>query len=244
MYIAANLPEDFGPLEAIKRANFPFNKKLIDFIESIAKLQERTGLTVPETLGYIENQLIFVGRTPNKTGVRKRVSFRIKTDNVKVQNLYARSDMKHKYFTIELCRLLIALSEVYNTSINNMCYMISSLGPVQTAHEYVNVHDINYQPVQQPIMPHQIMQPVAQYQPIQEPVVHMPQPVTQPVQPTVAQPTTVTEPKKVKPRIKTKPPVDVDDLAARAEKLSQGLKETVTDPGTKVTTNRLLDDFL
>ena len=78
MYIQANLPEDFGALEKIKRDNYPFNKALEHFIKNLGSLHKRLGLDFYDTLGYIESQLIFIGVEPRIDNTKSAVSIRIK----------------------------------------------------------------------------------------------------------------------------------------------------------------------
>ena len=275
MYIQASLPETFGPLKAIQKANYPFNHKMVEFVEGLAKLQKRTGYSTTELLGFIENRLIFVGRTPKKSDVKARVNFRIKTDSPLVREFYENSSLSNKYLTIEICRLLISLSEIYNDSMNNMCYMIANLEkPSPQPEAYVDMREFQFQqpyiqmPMQMPGMqmpmqampgmqaPMQAPMPAVQapMQAVQAPMqAPMQAPVQTPVSAPVSAPevtSTVDDEKleAVKSKIKIKPkakkPVDVDSLSERAKRLSEGLKETVTDPGTTITTNPLLDDFL
>lgn len=260
MYIQASLPESFGPLKAIQKANYPFNHKMVEFVEGLAKLQKRTGYSTTELLGFIENRLIFVGRTPNKSGVKARVNFRIKTDSPLVREFYENSSLSNKYLTIEICRLLISLSEIYNDSMNNMCYMIANLErPTPQPEAYVDMREFQFQqpymqmpmqgmPMPMPGMPG-MQAPMSA--PMSAPMQAVQAPVFAPVSAPVSAPevtSTVDDEKleavKSKIKIKPKKPVDVDSLSERAKRLSEGLKETVTDPGTTIQTNPLLDDFL
>lgn len=262
MYIQASLPESFGPLKAIQKANYPFNHKMVEFVEGLAKLQKRTGYSTTELLGFIENRLIFVGRTPNKSGVKARVNFRIKTDSPLVREFYENSSLSNKYLTIEICRLLISLSEIYNDSMNNMCYMIANLErPTPQPEAYVDMREFQFQqpymqmpmqgmPMPMPGMPG-MQAPIQGMPGMQAPMQAVQAPVAAPVSAPVSAPevtSTVDDEKleavKSKIKIKPKKPVDVDSLSERAKRLSEGLKETVTDPGTTIQTNPLLDDFL
>lgn len=127
MHLTANLPADFGGLEAIKRDNFPFNQLFPEFIVSVALLRRSTGYSVTDVIGYIEDELVYIGQAPVKSPVRKPVSFRIKTSDSDIIDFYAHADGLKKHTTIRLVKLLLNLSEIYGTSMPHMIYMINKL---------------------------------------------------------------------------------------------------------------------
>lgn len=285
MYIQANLPEDYGAFKAIQRQNFPFNKSFEHFIITLSNLQDALGYDIYDTIGFVESNLVFIGVEPRKDNTKMCTSFRFKTFDSTIINFYEKSPLNNKLTTILICRLIISLSEVYNTSLNNMSYLLRKLqSEIQTPIQYPNLQQT--QPIQyihtQPIVPTQMQQ---------LPVSEVPQvPVTSvtpdsafmsvseshseiiPVETSEVNSTSEsseslpqikTTKKLVEPRSTSKrvseskkttteapfaKPVatspDVDALSKRASKLAKKIEETKAKPGTNITTNPLLADFL
>lgn len=287
MYIQANLPEDYGAFKAIQRQNFPFNKSFEHFIITLSNLQDALGYDIYDTIGFVESNLVFIGVEPRKDNTKMCTSFRFKTFDSTIINFYEKSPLNNKLTTILICRLIISLSEVYNTSLNNMSYLLRKLqSEIQTPIQYPNLQQT--QPLQ-----YAHPQPVAVVPtPMQQlPVSEVPQaPVTSvtpvseftsvsesyseeiPVETSEVNRTsesseslpqikttkklveqrstskrvseskkTITEAPFAKP-VATSP--DVDALSKRASKLAKKIEETKAKPGTNITTNPLLADFL
>lgn len=285
MYIQANLPEDYGAFKAIQRQNFPFNKSFEHFIITLSNLQDALGYDIYDTIGFVESNLVFIGVEPRKDNTKMCTSFRFKTFDSTIINFYEKSPLNNKLTTILICRLIISLSEVYNTSLNNMSYLLRKLqSEIQTPIQYPNLQQT--QPIQ-----YVHTQPIAQTQMQQLPVSEVPQaPVTSvtpasafmsvseshseiiPVETSEVNSTSEsseslpqikTTKKLVEPRSTSKrvseskkttteapfaKPVatspDVDALSKRASKLAKKIEETKAKPGTNITTNPLLADFL
>lgn len=287
MYIQANLPEDYGAFKAIQRQNFPFNKSFEHFIITLSNLQDALGYDIYDTIGFVESNLVFIGVEPRKDNTKMCTSFRFKTFDSTIINFYEKSPLNNKLTTILICRLIISLSEVYNTSLNNMSYLLRKLqSEIQTPIQYPNLQQT--QPLQ-----YAHPQPVAVVPtPMQQlPVSEVPQaPVTSvtpvseftsvsesyseeiPVETSEVNSTSesseslpqikttkklveprstskrVSEPKKTTTEAPFAKPVatspDVDALSKRASKLAKKIEETKTKPGTNITTNPLLADFL
>lgn len=287
MYIQANLPEDYGAFKAIQRQNFPFNKSFEHFIITLSNLQDALGYDIYDTIGFVESNLVFIGVEPRKDNTKMCTSFRFKTFDSTIINFYEKSPLNNKLTTILICRLIISLSEVYNTSLNNMSYLLRKLqSEIQTPVQYPNLQQT--QPIQ-----YAHPQPVAVVPtPMQQlPVSEVPQvPVTSvtpasafmsvseshseiiPVETSEVNSTSEsseslpqikTTKKLVEPRSTSKrvseskkstteapfaKPVatspDVDALSKRASKLAKKIEETKAKPGTNITTNPLLADFL
>lgn len=287
MYIQANLPEDYGAFKAIQRRNFPFNKSFEHFIITLSNLQDALGYDIYDTIGFVESNLVFIGVEPRKDNTKMCTSFRFKTFDSTIINFYEKSPLNNKLTTILICRLIISLSEVYNTSLNNMSYLLRKLqSEIQTPVQYPNLQQT--QPIQ-----YAHPQPVAVVPtPMQQlPVSEVPQvPVTSvtpasafmsvseshseiiPVETSEVNSTSEsseslpqikTTKKLVEPRSTSKrvseskkttteapfaKPVatspDVDALSKRASKLAKKIEETKAKPGTNITTNPLLADFL
>ena len=285
MYIQANLPEDYGAFKAIQRQNFPFNKSFEHFIITLSNLQDALGYDIYDTSGFVESNLVFIGVEPRKDNTKMCTSFRFKTFDSTIINFYEKSPLNNKLTTILICRLIISLSEVYNTSLNNMSYLLRKLqSEIQTPIQYPNLQQT--QPIQ-----YVHTQPIAQTQMQQLPVSEVPQaPVTSvtpasafmsvseshseiiPVETSEVNSTSEsseslpqikTTKKLVEPRSTSKrvseskkttteapfaKPVatspDVDALSKRASKLAKKIEETKAKPGTNITTNPLLADFL
>ena len=285
MYIQANLPEDYGSFKAIQRQNFPFNKSFEHFIITLSNLQDALGYDIYDTIGFVESNLVFIGVEPRKDNTKMCTSFRFKTFDSTIINFYEKSPLNNKLTTILICRLIISLSEVYNTSLNNMSYLLRKLqSEIQTPIQYPNLQQT--QPIQ-----YVHTQPIAQTQMQQLPVSEVPQaPVTSvtpasafmsvseshseiiPVETSEVNSTSEsseslpqikTTKKLVEPRSTSKrvseskkttteapfaKPVatspDVDALSKRASKLAKKIEETKAKPGTNITTNPLLADFL
>lgn len=287
MYIQANLPEDYGAFKAIQRQNFPFNKSFEHFIITLSNLQDALGYDIYDTIGFVESNLVFIGVEPRKDNTKMCTSFRFKTFDSTIINFYEKSPLNNKLTTILICRLIISLSEVYNTSLNNMSYLLRKLqSEIQTPIQYPNLQQT--QPLQ-----YAHPQPVAVVPtPMQQlPVSEVPQAPVTSVTP-VSEFTSVSESyseeipvetsevnstsesseslpqikttkKLVEPRSTSKrvseskktiteapfaKPVatspDVDALSKRASKLAKKIEETKAKPGTNITTNPLLADFL
>lgn len=287
MYIQANLPEDYGAFKAIQRQNFPFNKSFEHFIITLSNLQDALGYDIYDTIGFVESNLVFIGVEPRKDNTKMCTSFRFKTFDSTIINFYEKSPLNNKLTTILICRLIISLSEVYNTSLNNMSYLLRKLqSEIQTPIQYPNLQQT--QPIQ-----YAHPQPVAVVPtPMQQlPVSEVPQAPVTSVTP-VSEFTSVSESyseeipvetsevnstsesseslpqikttkKLVEPRSTSKrvseskkttteapfaKPVatspDVDALSKRASKLAKKIEETKAKPGTNITTNPLLADFL
>ena len=287
MYIQANLPEDYGAFKAIQRQNFPFNKSFEHFIITLSNLQDALGYDIYDTIGFVESNLVFIGVEPRKDNTKMCTSFRFKTFDSTIINFYEKSPLNNKLTTILICRLIISLSEVYNTSLNNMSYLLRKLqSEIQTPIQYPNLQQT--QPLQ-----YAHPQPVAVVPtPMQQlPVSEVPQAPVTSVTP-VSEFTSVSESyseeipvetsevnrtsesseslpqikttkKLVEPRSTSKrvseskktiteapfaKPVatspDVDALSTRASKLAKKIEETKAKPGTNITTNPLLADFL
>ena len=287
MYIQANLPEDYGAFKAIQRQNFPFNKSFEHFIITLSNLQDALGYDIYDTIGFVESNLVFIGVEPRKDNTKMCTSFRFKTFDSTIINFYEKSPLNNKLTTILICRLIISLSEVYNTSLNNMSYLLRKLqSENQTPIQYPNL---------QQTQPNQYAHPqpvaVVPTQMQQLPVSEVPQaPVTSvtpasafmsvseshseiiPVETSEVNitsesseslPQIKTTKKLVEPRSTSKrvseskkttteapfaKPVatspDVDALSKRASKLAKKIEETKAKPGTNITTNPLLADFL
>lgn len=287
MYIQANLPEDYGAFKAIQRQNFPFNKSFEHFIITLSNLQDALGYDIYDMIGFVESNLVFIGVEPRKDNTKMCTSFRFKTFDSTIINFYEKSPLNNKLTTILICRLIISLSEVYNTSLNNMSYLLRKLqSEIQTPIQYPNLQQT--QPLQ-----YAHPQPVAVVPtPMQQlPVSEVPQAPVTSVTP-VSEFTSVSESyseeipvetsevnrtsesseslpqikttkKLVEPRSTSKrvseskktiteapfaKPVatspDVDALSKRASKLAKKIEETKAKPGTNITTNPLLADFL
>lgn len=287
MYIQANLPEDYGAFKAIQRQNFPFNKSFEHFIITLSNLQDALGYDIYDTIGFVESNLVFIGVEPRKDNTKMCTSFRFKTFDSTIINFYEKSPLNNKLTTILICRLIISLSEVYNTSLNNMSYLLRKLqSEIQTPIQYPNLQQT--QPLQ-----YAHPQPVAVVPPPMQqlPVSEVPQAPVTSVTP-VSEFTSVSESyseeipvetsevnrtsesseslpqikttkKLVEPRSTSKrvseskktiteapfaKPVatspDVDALSKRASKLAKKIEETKAKPGTNITTNPLLADFL
>lgn len=287
MYIQANLPEDYGAFKTIQRQNFPFNKSFEHFIITLSNLQDALGYDIYDTIGFVESNLVFIGVEPRKDNTKMCTSFRFKTFDSTIINFYEKSPLNNKLTTILICRLIISLSEVYNTSLNNMSYLLRKLqSEIQTPIQYPNLQQT--QPIQ-----YAHPQPVAVVPtPMQQlPVSEVPQAPVTSVTP-VSEFTSVSESyseeipvetsevnstsesseslpqikttkKLVEPRSTSKrvseskkttteapfaKPVatspDVDALSKRASKLAKKIEETKAKPGTNITTNPLLADFL
>lgn len=286
MYIQANLPEDYGAFKAIQRQNFPFNKSFEHFIITLSNLQDALGYDIYDTIGFVESNLVFIGVEPRKDNTKMCTSFRFKTFDSTIINFYEKSPLNNKLTTILICRLIISLSEVYNTSLNNMSYLLRKLqSEIQTPIQYPNLQQA--QPIQ-----YTHTQPVVVSTPMQQlPVSEVPQSPVMSVAP-VSEFTSVSESyseeipvetsevnstsesseslpqikttkKLVEPRSTSKrvseskktiteapfaKPVatspDVDALSKRASKLAKKIEETKAKPGTNITTNPLLADFL
>ena len=287
MYIQANLPEDYGAFKAIQRQNFPFNKSFEHFIITLSNLQDALGYDIYDTIGFVESNLVFIGVEPRKDNTKMCTSFRFKTFDSTIINFYEKSPLNNKLTSILICRLIISLSEVYNTSLNNMSYLLRKLqSEIQTPIQYPNLQQT--QPLQ-----YAHPQPVAVVPtPMQQlPVSEVPQAPVTSVTP-VSEFTSVSESyseeipvetsevnrtsesseslpqikttkKLVEPRSTSKrvseskktiteapfaKPVatspDVDALSKRASKLAKKIEETKAKPGTNITTNPLLADFL
>lgn len=287
MYIQANLPEDYGAFKAIQRQNFPFNKSFEHFIITLSNLQDVLGYDIYDTIGFVESNLVFIGVEPRKDNTKMCTSFRFKTFDSTIINFYEKSPLNNKLTTILICRLIISLSEVYNTSLNNMSYLLRKLqSEIQTPIQYPNLQQT--QPLQ-----YAHPQPVAVVPTHMQqlPVSEVPQaPVTSvtpasafmsvseshseiiPVETSEVNSTSEsseslpqikTTKKLVEPRSTSKrvseskkttteapfaKPVatspDVDALSKRASKLAKKIEETKAKPGTNITTNPLLADFL
>lgn len=287
MYIQANLPEDYGAFKAIQRQNFPFNKSFEHFIITLSNLQDALGYDIYDTIGFVESNLVFIGVEPRKDNTKMCTSFRFKTFDSTIINFYEKSPLNNKLTTILICRLIISLSEVYNTSLNNMSYLLRKLqSEIQTPVQYPNLQQT--QPIQ-----YAHPQPVAVVPtPMQQlPVSEVPQvPVTSvtpasafmsvseshseiiPVEtsevnstsesseslPQIKTTKKLVEPRSISKRVSeskktiTEAPFakpvatspDVDALSKRASKLAKKIEETKAKPGTNITTNPLLADFL
>ena len=147
MYIQANLPEDYGAFKAIQRQNFPFNKSFEHFIITLSNLQDALGYDIYDTIGFVESNLVFIGVEPRKDNTKMCTSFRFKTFDSTIINFYEKSPLNNKLTTILICRLIISLSEVYNTSLNNMSYLLRKLqSEIQTPIQYPNLQQT--QPIQ------------------------------------------------------------------------------------------------
>lgn len=285
MYIQANLPEDYGAFKAIQRQNFPFNKSFEHFIITLSNLQDALGYDIYDTIGFVESNLVFIGVEPRKDNTKMCTSFRFKTFDSTIINFYEKSPLNNKLTTILICRLIISLSEVYNTSLNNMSYLLRKLqSEIQTPVQYPNLQQT--QPIQyihtQPIAPTPMQQlpisevphttvtsvtPVSEFTSVSEsyseeiPVETSEVNSTSESSETLPQIKTtkklveprsthkrVSEPKKTTTEAPFAKPVatspDVDALSKRASKLAKKIEETKTKPGTNITTNPLLADFL
>lgn len=285
MYIQANLPEDYGAFKAIQRQNFPFNKSFEHFIITLSNLQDALGYDIYDTIGFVESNLVFIGVEPRKDNTKMCTSFRFKTFDSTIINFYEKSPLNNKLTTILICRLIISLSEVYNTSLNNMSYLLRKLqSEIQTPIQYPNLQQT--QPIQ-----YVHTQPIAQTPMQQLPISEVPHTTVTSVTPASAfmsvseshseiipvetsevnstsessesLPQIKTTKKLVEPRSTSKrvseskkttteapfaKPVatspDVDALSKRASKLAKKIEETKAKPGTNITTNPLLADFL
>lgn len=285
MYIQANLPEDYGAFKAIQRQNFPFNKSFEHFIITLSNLQDALGYDIYDTIGFVESNLVFIGVEPRKDNTKMCTSFRFKTFDSTIINFYEKSPLNNKLTTILICRLIISLSEVYNTSLNNMSYLLRKLqSEIQTPIQYPNLQQT--QPIQyihtQPIVPTQMQQlpvsevpqvpvtsvtPASAFMSVSESHSEIIPVETSEVNSTSESseslPQIKTTKKLVEPRSTSKrvseskkttteapfaKPVatspDVDALSKRASKLAKKIEETKAKPGTNITTNPLLADFL
>ncbi len=287
MYIQANLPEDYGAFKAIQRQNFPFNKSFEHFIITLSNLQDALGYDIYDTIGFVESNLVFIGVEPRKDNTKMCTSFRFKTFDSTIINFYEKSPLNNKLTTILICRLIISLSEVYNTSLNNMSYLLRKLqSEIQTPIQYPNLQQT--QPIQyahpQPVavVPPQLQQlpvsevpqtpvtsvtPVSEFTSVSESYSEIIPVETSEVNSTSESseslPQIKTTKKLVEPRSTSKrvseskkttteapfaKPVatspDVDALSKRASKLAKKIEETKAKPGTNITTNPLLADFL
>ena len=285
MYIQANLPEDYGAFKAIQRQNFPFNKSFEHFIITLSNLQDALGYDIYDTIGFVESNLVFIGVEPRKDNTKMCTSFRFKTFDSTIINFYEKSPLNNKLTTILICRLIISLSEVYNTSLNNMSYLLRKLqSEIQTPIQYPNLQQV--QPLQyvntQQVVPAPMPQlpvsevpqaPVTSVTPVSEfPSVSEAYSEEIPVE--TSEVNSTSESSETMPQIKTtkklveprsthkrvseskkttteapfaKPVAtspDVDALSKRASKLAKKIEETKAKPGTNITTNPLLADFL
>ena len=222
MYIQANLPEDFGALEKIKRDNYPFNRGLEHFIKNLSSLHKTLGLDFYDTLGYIESELIFIGTEPHVDPTKSSMTIRIKTFDKDIIDLYESSPISNKLTTVAIFRLIIRLSEIYNSSLNHMSYKLKALE-----------RELLQKPVVYPETPKTEVKPVetkvkTRKLPDLQPRERVSSPVSTP-----------------KPAPKPEPVTDtIDELSQRAATIVKKMDETKAAPGTKVTSNPLLADFL
>lgn len=222
MYIQANLPEDFGALEKIKRDNYPFNRGLEHFIKNLSSLHKTLGLDFYDTLGYIESELIFIGTEPHVDPTKSSMTIRIKTFDKDIIDLYESSPISNKLTTVAIFRLIIRLSEIYNSSLNHMSYKLKALE-----------RELLQKPIVYPETPK------AEVKPVETKVKTRKLPDLQPRE-RVSTP--VSTPK---PAPKPEPVTDtIDELSQRAATIVKKMDETKAAPGTKVTSNPLLADFL
>lgn len=287
MYIQANLPEDYGAFKAIQRQNFPFNKSFEHFIITLSNLQDALGYDIYDTIGFVESNLVFIGVEPRKDNTKMCTSFRFKTFDSTIINFYEKSPLNNKLTTILICRLIISLSEVYNTSLNNMSYLLRKLqSEIQTPIQYPNLQQT--QPLQyahpQPVavVPTPMQQlpvsevpqaPVTSVTPVSE-FISVSESYSEEIPVETSEVNSTSESSESLPQIKTtkklveprstskrvseskkttteapfaKPVAtspDVDALSKRASKLAKKIEETKAKPGTNITTNPLLADFL
>ena len=228
MYIQANLPEDFGALEKIKRDNYPFNKALEHFIKNLGSLHKHLGLDFYDTLGYIESQLIFIGVEPRIDNTKSAVSIRIKTYDKDIIEFYDSSPISNKLTTVLIFKLIIRLSEIYNTSLNHMSYKLKSLEQDLSSKSVLpDTRDVV--DIQPEIKKRKLIEvPVAKS-------TEKPKPIEKNVT------TKVREDESIKTKTDTP---SIDDLSQRAANILTKIEETKASPGTKVTSNPLLSDFL
>lgn len=287
MYIQANLPEDYGAFKAIQRQNFPFNKSFEHFIITLSNLQDALGYDIYDTIGFVESNLVFIGVEPRKDNTKMCTSFRFKTFDSTIINFYEKSPLNNKLTTILICRLIISLSEVYNTSLNNMSYLLRKLqSEIQTPIQYPNLQQtqpIQYaHPQQVAVVPTQMQQlpvsevpqaPVTSVTPVSE-FTSVSESYSEEIPVETSEVNSTSESSESLPQIKTtkklveprstskrvseskkttteapfaKPVAtspDVDALSKRASKLAKKIEETKAKPGTNITTNPLLADFL
>lgn len=136
MYIACQLPKEYGAFKQIQKENYPFNHTFETYLHAIAQLGLDTGLPIDELVGFIEDSIYQdkrVANIPASPAKSDITAFRMKTCDPVITAYYQKQDIVNRHVTLLLIRMTLRLSDVCGMSLSRLTYRIKSLKDVSSS---------------------------------------------------------------------------------------------------------------
>lgn len=130
VYIACQLPEEYGAFRQIQKENYPFNHTFEAYLNAVAQLGLNKGLMIDDLVGFIEDGIYQdkrVSDIPLSPKKSKTITFRMKTYDPVITDYYQQQELVNRHVTLLLIRMTLRLSSVCGMSLSRLTYKVKTL---------------------------------------------------------------------------------------------------------------------